>query len=255
MEEFMRRFRFDPKKSFLVGVERECFLTREGKIAPIASEVLARLPKSGRFGYELSACQLEERIGPCHVDEVGNELLANDMILSLAEKKLRFSRLHAEVGPEDMPLDVYPDPSGRYAEISRKMPREVLLAACQVIGTHVHIGMPNHEIALDIYNEVIKHCGMLCAKGDSSSGRRLAIYRIVAPEADPKPFGSWKHFHEVAIQKGFENDPRRCWTLIRISVHGTLEFRMFGATPSFETIVGWAKLCRNLCADIYRPSN
>jgi gamma-glutamyl:cysteine ligase YbdK (ATP-grasp superfamily) len=250
MRKFLDLFRFDPQKTLYVGVERECFLLdQSGAVAPLAAQVLNKLPNDGRFGYELSACQLEERIGPSQIDDVHRRLLENDAIIRAVEKEVGCRRLHAEVGPEDMPLDMYPDPSGRYARITENMPRNVLLAACRVAGTHVHIGMPNHATALKAYNRVIESCYDLCQKGDGSFGERLEIYRVIAPDYDPPKYESWKAFYETALQKGFDKDPRRCWTLIRISVHGTLEFRMFGVTSSLDRVVSWAKLCHVLCAE------
>ena len=140
-----------------------------------------------------------------------------------------------------MPLDVYPDPSGRYREIIKNMPREILLAACQVTGTHIHIGMPDHETALKVYNAVVKHMTVLREKGNGSFGERIRIYKMVAPNWESLPYRDWNDFYDSAVKFGFENDPRRCWNLIRISVHGTIEFRMFGSTPSFERIISWAR--------------
>lgn len=250
MKNFLSRFNFDPEKSLFVGVERECFLTdKKGIVVPISPIILKELNDYERFGYELSACQLEERIGPCVIGDLHDLLVKNDTVLKEAENRLGFRRFHSEVGPEDMPLDVYPDPSGRYAEITKNMPREILLAACQVTGTHIHIGMPDHETALGVYNSVIKYMAVLCEKGNGSFGERLWIYKMVAPRWESPPYKDWNDFHDCAVKFGFEKDPRRCWNLIRISVHGTIEFRMFGSTCSFERIVGWAHSCREICAE------
>ena len=249
----MRQFRFDPAKTLYVGVERERFLCDgSGRIAPIASRVLKKLEDCGNaFGCELSACQLEDRVGPCQIGELEPALSENDYRITCAEGHPcaeNFSHQFMEIAPEDMPLDVYPDPSGRYQEITRNLPRHILLAACRVAGTHIHIGMPDHEAALRTYNGVISHCSALCERGNGSFGERLAIYRIMAPDYEPRPYKDWDEFARIAEEKGFQEDPRRCWTLIRISVHGTIEFRMFGATSSLSRIVEWAKLCRDLCA-------
>ncbi len=246
----MNRFNFDPEKSLFIGVERECFLTnKNGVIVPISPAILKELNDYDRFGYELSACQLEERIGPCVIDDLNGLLAENDIVLRSAEEKLGFGRLHIEVGPEDMPLDVYPDPSGRYREIIKNMPREILLAACQVTGTHIHIGMPDHETALKVYNAVVKHMTVLREKGNGSFGERIRIYKMVAPNWESLPYRDWNDFYDSAVKFGFENDPRRCWNLIRISVHGTIEFRMFGSTPSFERIISWARFCHDICKE------
>lgn len=254
MQGFMDLFGFDVSKSLFVGVERECFLTdNQGQIQPLAFEVVRNLVGCDtidfNFGYELSACQLECRIGPARLASLHDKLKACDQQLVEKEADLDFKRLFVEVGPEDMPLDVYPDPSGRYQQIVKTMPRHVLLAACRVIGTHVHIGMPDHQTALKVYNHVIKKCDWLCHRGNGSFGERLDIYRTVAPDCDPQPYADWADFHRVAVAKGFDKDPRKCWTLIRISKHGTIEFRMFGATDSLERIVAWAKLCHDLCKE------
>jgi carboxylate-amine ligase len=251
-EKFQARFKFFSKHAFKFGIEREFFLAdREGRIVPMAKEVYEALyAKWGDiFTYELSACQIESRS-----EIVSMELLL--VHLGDCEQKLDrvlgqfgLQKLYLEVAPDDMPLDVYPDPSGRYARLKAEMSREILLAACRVAGTHVHVGMPDAETALRVYNRVISHSDELCLMGDNSEGRRLRIYRQVAPQCDPEPYESWEHFHEVAQREGFANNPRNCWRLIRLTRHGTIEFRMFGVTESLTRVVEWAMRCRNLCLD------
>lgn len=249
LEQFMSQFKFDPALALYVGVERECFLTNQsGQIKPIAPHVLKVLGDSKKFGYELSACQLEERIGPCEINDVRGNLEINHEHLTHAEQTGKFKRLFTEVGPKDMPFDIYPDPSGRYQMITKQIPQTKLEAACRVIGTHVHIGMPDADTALGVYNRVISKHRYLSEVGNGSFGERLAIYRIMSPASTPKRFPDWSHFHQYTQANGFENDPRRCWAFVRISVHGTIEFRMFGATPCLDRVESWAKLCHDLCA-------
>ena len=132
------------------------------------------------------------------------------------------------------------------------MPREILSAACRVIGTHVHVGMPDWETALRVYNKVIPHTAMLCEKGNGSFGERLELYKQMAPNWNPSPYVDWDAYYQAAVRGGFTEDPRKCWTLIRISVHGTIEFRMFGATASIDKVVSWAELCHSLCEEAMR---
>lgn len=249
LEIFKGRFNFRPEGALLVGVERECFLTRDRTIAPIAPEILKWLGIGPEFGYELSACQLEYRVGPCSLNDLRGQLELRESAIKGAEHELGFGRSYYEVGQPDMSLDVYPDPSGRYARITKTMPADVLQAACRVIGTHIHIGMPSHEAALYVYGDVIRWCEYLIRLGDHSRGERMRLYRLMAPRSTPPPIESWEAFHRIAVEHGFENDPRKCWTLIRISVHGTLEFRMFGATPKIDEIVEWAQQCHKYCAE------
>ncbi len=250
-EDFKKKFGFIPKKIGLVGVEREQFVVdTNGNIVPMAAKVLEHLSRGGRkreFGYELSACQVESRVGPVKIGDLYNQLSTQQGKMDQVVKSLGLDFNYHEVGPHDMPLDVYPDPTGRYQKIIIDMPREVLLAACRVMGTHVHIGMPSIETAIEVYNRVIANTENLCRMGDHSNGERLAIYKVMAKKWEPKPFMSPEHFYEVAKEEGFVHDPRKCWYLIRISVHGTIEFRMFGSTWNLNEILGWAKACHKLC--------
>lgn len=262
---FKKQFQYKAGKAGYVGVEREAYVTdTNGIIVPRAEEVLrlALKPKhSGDpwcgydyhpspdwFGYELSACQVESRVGPVTLENLNRELTkrANDL-MDYGFVRCGLKPAYIEIAPATMPLDVYPDPTGRYREIVKGISREVLLAACRVAGTHIHIGMENHEMALHVYNYVIHHLQELCEMGNGSFGERLGIYKQMAPDYQPRPYKDWQDFYQYALEKGFAEDPRKCWSLIRISVHGTIEFRMFGSTESEERIEMWARRCHELC--------
>ena len=248
LERFTEQFQFDPRKSLMVGVERECHLKdAAGNIVPIAERVLEHLDGNGDFCHELSACQLEWRVGPCCVAALKEELLRNESILLEAERVLGFTRSFIEIASDNMPLDVYPDPTGRYQKIVKDLSRRILLAACQIVGTHVHVGMPDVRTALRAYNSVIANIDELCSLGDHSSGRRLEIYGLMAPESIPPAYNNWEDYYNLSIEDGFVDNPRNCWHLVRISIHGTIEFRMFGGTDNLDEIVSWASLCRELC--------
>ena len=274
IDEFMGKFQFDPAKSLFVGVERECFLRRNGKIAPIAPEVLSylRANNNGRgncYGYELSACQLEDRTEmPCGIEGVRGLFQRNEQDITKAEQDLGFSRIFCGTGPEDMPTDHYP--VERYDRIVAQMPREALLAACRVTGVHVHVGMPDHQTALRVYNQVVRFFPMLCQLGCVYFDGRLENYQMVVDQMSgipvkqsqrinlflkhltngvncPPEYKNWRRFYERAVREGFVFDPRRLWDFIRISVHGTVEFRMFDSTNDLNLMVFWASLCQSLC--------
>lgn len=266
-DQFKGLFKYDRTKALFVGIERECFIANEhGEVVPKAHEILTNLNKGieiprcfgpddllksrgDEFGYELSACQIETRVGPCSLAELRRALDYWNDILKRVLSIYGLYALCTEVGPEDMPLNVFPDPTGRYQRITKYMPRDILRAACRVIGTHVHVGMPDYETALLVYNYAIRHYAELCELGNGSFGERLAIYRQMAPDFEPKPYASWEEYYQIALEKGFSKDPRKCWTFIRISVHGTIEFRMFGATDSIDRIVSWATRCHQICQE------
>lgn len=262
LQAFMQQFKFDPTGKGMVGVEREFFIfdPKKGVIVPRAQEVLSRLVGINRryvdkygiepFGYELPACQIELRIRRLEISKIKDELQYLERILDTALDSLGLSKISLEVAPKDVPQDVYPDPDGRYADITRHMEPEVLLAACRVIGTHFHVGMPDPDTALAVYNEVIGSCDELVAMGDNSGGLRLAVYSVVEPDPRPQPYISWNVFYRHGVEAGFADHPRRLWKLIRVTRYGTIEFRMFGVTDDIDKVVSWGTVCHRKCADV-----
>ena len=245
---------FNSDLAYHIGVEREYFITSmKGIIVPCAFDVLQKLPKIenvGEYSYELSACQIETKSVPCaSLDQIWETQIELEDTLDSALKQIGLRKSSFSVAPSDMPLDVYPDPTGRYAEISANMLKETLLAACQITGTHFHVGMPNARTALRVYNHVIKHCVAINAIGDNSQGKRLELYRTVAPQCNPVRYNSWEDFVTYSTLNGFAENLRNCWHLIRLTRHGTIEFRNFGATYSVDDIVKWARYCKNLCLE------
>jgi hypothetical protein len=234
-----------------LGIERESFLKNsDGTFVSgeKTTKVLELLSDSERFGYEFPACQLEDRVGPLPLKKLRTALSENDKMIATALMQLKLTRSRKEV-EKGVPLEAFSDPTGRYQVLIEKLDNKALSAAFSVIGTHIHIGMPNHKIALKVYNKVIKYTDYLCFLGNSSKGERLRLYKKVSPDFHPPKYKDWEDFFKIAQQKSFAKNPRDCWSIIRISVHGTIEFRMFGASPDIEKVLFWAKTCHQICKD------
>ncbi len=287
LAEFMAQFRFDPERALYLGVERERLLTREVEIVPESTRVLKAIveqfpelqpwvrgerslirhaeivPESARvlkaiveqfpelqerFAYEFSACVLEDRIGPCRLEQVRHELEDNEAVLAHVLGSLGLASSFQEVAPTSIPFVLNAEKSDRYRQLSQTLPLEVALAVCRIIGTHVHVGMPDHDTALRAYNRVIRHWRALTKTASLSGGRRERLYSMVKAGYEPIEYSSWKHFYEDACEKDFAQNPKDNWAMIRLSTHGTVETRVFGATSSIDTVCTWAWLCQELCA-------
>jgi len=249
VKDFMNYFNFKKERSLFVGVERESFIrTSDWQFATgeDTQRLLKYLGDDMRFGYEFPACQLEDRVGPLKLHEVEMALTTNDNKINHALEILGLLRSRYEV-EEKVPLEIFPDPTGRYQKIAERLSDNILRSAFSVIGTHVHIGMPDHETALMVYNQVTEYVNELCSLGDNSNGRRLEHYKKVATNFYPPKYRNWDHFFGTACDKGFATNPRNCWSIIRISAHGTIEFRMFGATEDTGKTMSWIKICHDIC--------
>lgn len=251
LSNFMDLFAFKAEKAGFVGCEREVFTADNNlKIMPWAKKFLDAFPNK-TYGYELSACQVEFHIGPVRIKDF--QSLSN-FIHEIFESNMAAIGMIANyttVAPDDMPLDVFPDPTGRYQSIVPRLSRDELLAACRVAGTHFHIGMPDHEVALRVYNHVAEHhFDEICKMGNLNNGKRLEIYKVVSGENRPKTYQDWQDLYNNYKQRGCTEDPRQCWDLIRISKHGTIEFRMFDNTRDLKLLCNWASLCHNACCQV-----
>jgi gamma-glutamyl:cysteine ligase YbdK (ATP-grasp superfamily) len=243
MEKFFRKFGFRPELAGYVGVEREFFLIDPdtGNPVPRSAEFLRRIRGDKAWTYELSACQVEHRTAPSGDP---NSLRADldrgtDLGREIAES-MGCEMSAMSVADEDMPLDVYPD--ARYRKIVGAIPRETLLAACRVAGTHIHFGVRDIDHAIEVHNRLALRLDDLIEAGDKSDGERIRIYRVMAPLWRPVLYDSRKHLFETAQAQGFEENPRDCWNFVRISIHGTVEVRVFGASDDADEVLSWVSL-------------
>lgn len=248
LADFLARFKFAKNKNGYVGIEREHFLVSPtGAFVPHSINVL-RLMNDARWTHELSACQVESRTRPQKdLSAIKLELLENEHN-NYKIKKLGLNLINRAVGPKTMPLDVYPDQ--RYLEIAASLTKERLEAAVRVAGTHLHIGVKNMEHALSIYNSLIPRLNKLCRLGDNSEGERLKLYKTVAIKWQPVFYENVEHFFEAASKEGFAENPRNCWQLVRISIHGTVELRMFDAVNRIDEILWWISQVKYLIKEV-----
>lgn len=251
LADFLARFKFVKAMNGHVGVEREHFLvSSSGVPAPRSGEFL-RLINDPRWTYELSACQVESRTKPKRdLSAIKMELLENANNGERVAKKLGLHLVNQEVGNANMPLDVYPD--ARYLEIVRTIPHERLEAACRVTGTHIHLGVRDMCQAISVYNALIPHLEEFCRMGDHSGGERLRLYKTMATKWQPTVYESAEHLFEIALQDGFAENPRNCWKLIRISIHGTIELRMFGVTDHADEISWWISKIKHITKEVWQ---
>lgn len=243
---FLSKFAFRPELTGFVGIEREHFLVLPNSYhyVPHSKRFLDSI-KNGSWTYELSACQVESRTQPqIDLSAIKINLLANENMGNKTAKKLGLQLINQEVGNLDIPLDIYPNP--RYLKIVKKISEEQLRAACRVAGTHLHIGTKDIKQAILVNNLLIPHVHTLCIMGDHSGGERLGLYKTMAKNWQPTVYQSPEHLFEIANEEEFTENPRNCWKLIRISIHGTIELRLFGSTENIDEILEWVSFVKSI---------
>jgi len=257
---FKQMFDFEGNQFGTVGSELEFFIYSQllkdssggSGFAPVAHQWLPvlRLTTIGgpdSFTYELSNCQVEYRTGvhstsQSMIKEVEGLFGGLPPLFQSYDCEPRF----IPVGPEDMPLHVYPH-DARYEELEEKLPEDILRAACRVAGIHVHIGTENFEQMLKVYNAFVKHYDVLVAFINQGNTERLGLYRQVADFAGqvtiPPHLESMEHFYALAVEHGFASNLKDCWWLIRSTRFGTVELRFPDMTEDLGLLEKFITMC------------
>lgn len=236
------------------GIERERFIVNaQGIILPEIGRLLPTVQRlaseqgvsENLFSYELFAGQIEDRTPPSSsLEEIRTALLVNEKILQQAAKELGLGYDHSEF-VETKYVDAFEvNPfDERHRQIWASIPSERRIAASVVAAVHVHVSATGEE-AVKILNlcrsDVVNR---LIVLGDHSDHRRINAYRTMA-ETDgvPPVFASFSEVMAYITSKGGE---KNVWDLVRYKPSTmTVEFRMFGATPSEEEILGYVTACR-----------
>jgi gamma-glutamyl:cysteine ligase YbdK (ATP-grasp superfamily) len=238
------------------GVERERFITKDGRVVPGIGTLLPRAHDiacahkldTNRFTFELFAGQVEDRTPPCDsLDGLRKALVENDDVLLQAAQDTGFAFNHSECIDPEMVESFQVNPfDARHGQIWNQISGERRIAASVVAAVHVHIAVDPDRV-INVLNRCRKPTiDRLIRLGDHSSGRRISAYRTMA-EVDGLP----PLFNELADVLTYINDrggERNVWDLVRYKPStGTVEFRMFGATANIGEIVTYVCACRDVC--------
>jgi len=256
--------------SFSIGVEEEYLLVDR------ASRKLASSPPQALF----SACEraLEGRVSPeflqCQI-EVGTPVC-----MTLAEVKAELSYLRRTIAEEASrhglaPIAASTHPFAdwteqphtnkeRYNTLARAM--QVVAKRLLICGMHVHIGIEDEDLRIDIFNQITYFLPHLLALSTSSPfwrGRttglksyRLSVFNELPRTGLPprfESFGDYRHTIDTLVQAGVIEDATKIWWDLRPSDRfPTLEMRVTDVCPLVEDTVAIAALFRCLCRMLFR---
>ncbi len=237
-----------------VGVEEEYLLIepRTRAVHPGADMVIAKaaLELGDRIGTEITRFQLEARSDPHHtMAELAEQVrsMRRTVALAAAHHDLRVISSGTPVLGAMVPPPI--TTGARYAasvETFRALDDEQSVCAC-----HVHVGIDDRALALQVSNHLRPWLSVLVAIGANSpfwAGRDTgyASWRTITwarwPVAGPPPlFHSPHHFDDIVGQlcdTGAIIDRRGLYWDVRVSTHvPTLEVRVSdAATTTTETV-------------------
>ena len=239
------------KRTF--GVEREAFIINSvGQIVPAIGTLLPKVGEMAKavnvpnelFTYEMFAGQIEDRTEPCSsLEELKAALTINKEVMDEAARLLNLSLSYTEIVAEDTITSLEVNPfSERHQQIWREIPHVRRVAASVVAAVHVHLSASEEE-AVELLNRCRKKVvDGLVILGDHSDLRRINAYCTMAEiDGVPPTFSSFSELMNYIVSKGGE---KNVWDLVRYKPSTrTVEFRMFGTTPSVSEIIGYVEAC------------
>lgn len=256
--------------SFTIGIEEEYFLVSR------ASRDIASEPPDGM----LEECQalLEGQVSPEFLKaqiEVGTRVCD-----SLAEARADLSRLRgtvaavaarhglAPIAASTHPFAQWdaqkPTDRERYSAIARDL--QGVGRRLVICGMHVHVGVEDEELRIDLMNQVAYFLPHLLALSTSSPfwrGRdsglksyRISVFNELPRTGLPEYFDSWGEYQRQVsrlVRAGIIEDATKLWWDIRPSARfPTLEMRITDVCTRLDDAIALAAIFRCLLRMLYR---
>ncbi len=135
-----------------------------------------------------------------------------------------------------------------------------------IFGMHVHVGIEDKDLAIDVYNQAryfLPHLLALSASSPFFNGRRTGmassrtlIFKRLPRTGIPERFYSYAEFESfinTLVETGCIDNGRRVWWDLRPHpTYSTLEFRICDLPTLVEDVVAIAALVQAICAKMIR---
>jgi carboxylate-amine ligase len=254
---------------FTLGVEEEFQIVdpESGALRSHVSELLASsAPMLGeQIKREMHQSIVEVGTKICaDVGELREEIFRNRRELASAAERVGLSVAAAGTHPFSRWEDQVISPGVRYDNIVEEL--QQLARSLLIFGLHVHVGMPDRSVMIDIMNEVRYFLPHLLALSTSSPfwmGRdtglksyRTTIFRRFPRTGVPDHFGSWSEYEnyiQLLVDLHSIDDAKKIWWDVRPHpTFGTLEFRVCDVPTRPETAVMLGALVQAIVVKLYR---
>jgi carboxylate-amine ligase len=257
---------------FTIGVEEEFFLVdpESRRLKPVAAEVLpgarsATEDLDGTVEPELQQCQIETGTGVCHtLDEVADEL--RRLRRAVAGAARESGTAIASSGSLPLGFEEGSRVTTQPAYLRLEHDYRLVTHEQLVCGCHVHIGLADREMAVQVLNRARSWLPTLLAltanspfwRGDDSgyASFRTEVWQRWPLAGTPATFASRADYDDVvATLLAVEaiDDPARIYWDVRPSAkYDTLEFRVGDANLTVHETVMTAGLVRALVRTCHR---
>jgi carboxylate-amine ligase len=258
----------DLGRDLTIGIEQEFqIIDSNGELTHhIDTLLLATRPQ---FGEDVKAEMLQSvvEIGTqicSNIGEARSELvrLRGGLVEILAGDGLRLAS--AGTHPFSHWQDQRVTEAERYKLLEDEM--QDLVRELLIFGTHVHVGIPEPELRIDIMNEARYFLPHLLALSTSSPfwlGRKTGLksYRSVVWSRFPRSgippeltsYGELEELVQLLVKTNCIDDGKKVWWDLRPHyIYPTLEFRVCDAVTKIEEALCLAALSQAICAKLLK---
>ncbi|MCV2891937.1 carboxylate-amine ligase [Lentibacter sp. XHP0401] len=254
---------------FTIGIEEEYLLVDRESLA------LARAPEKmmqacadaleGQFSPEFLECQVEIGTKVCaNVGEAREDLKRLRSTVARIAGEHGLAPIAASCHPFSDWRDQHHTPKERYNELHDDLAGVV--QRLLICGCHVHVGIPEKSMRIDLVNQLKYFLPHLLALSCSSpfwqghdtglSCYRLSVFDNLPRTGLPPRMESWDEFDrsiEVLVELGVIEDSSKVWWDLRPSSRfPTIESRICDVSPRMETALTLAALIQSLTRMLWR---
>jgi carboxylate-amine ligase len=251
-------FAFGNGAPFSVGLEEELLLVEPGTLvlADVSEEVLARMdvPETAA-SHEAYSAEIELRSGPrSSVADAADELRGLRARAREAGAVLLGMGVHPTAAMGDVRLTGHE----RYRLLEENM--RGLVRRTPEGALHVHVGMPDAESAIRVYNGLREHLPLLQGLSANSpywfgldsglESARFALTRAFPPRGTPRPLrdmAEWQEVTDAAVTAaGYVDYTSLTWDLRPHPRLGTVEVREMDAQSRIDDVAALGALVQGL---------
>lgn len=258
------------RPSFTIGVEEEYLLVDRATLdlvndppASILEECQRRT--SQQVSPEFLRSQIEVGTRVCRsVREARDELAHLREVVSTVSAQAGLAPIAASTHPFARWTEQRHSPIARYNDLSREM--QAAARRLLICGMHVHVGIDNDELRIDLMSQLRYFLPHLLALSTSSpfwegQDTGLRSYRLTIFDALPRTglpehfesFAEYRRHLDVLVNAGLLEDATRIWWDLRPSArYPTLETRIFDVCTSLDDAISLAAITLCLLRMLYR---
>jgi len=253
---------------FTIGVEEEFQIVdpETWELRSHVSELLAS--SAATFGdsvkRELHQSIVEVGTKICSgIDELAEEIIRSRRGLSDAAERVGLRVAAAGTHPFSSWTDQSLSPGDRYKDIVDEL--QLLARSLLIFGLHVHVAVPDQDLAIELMNEARYFLPHLLALSTSSpfwmghntglKSYRTAVFRRFPRTGIPDRFESWNDYQDyvklLVDLHSLDNAKKIWWDVRPHPTFGTLEFRICDVPTAPRATIAIAALVQAIVVKLY----